>query len=97
MSANIAQSVTRLVHHKCRVDNNNIIFTLFVHINHFQHCFIHHYVIFKAFCRVVDSSLKTVSDLKKSIDSGVCIPQFGQQADDLCMTVMILSNDIVIH
>lgn len=37
-----------------------------------------------AFCRVVEESIKDINSLKKSIDDGTCIVQFGDKADQIC-------------
>lgn len=37
-----------------------------------------------AFCRVVDDSIKDINVLKKSIEDGTCIVQFGEKADQIC-------------
>jgi len=41
-----------------------------------------------AFCRVLEESMKEFSALKQSIDEGSCILQFGQKADQLCMSAL---------
>jgi hypothetical protein len=41
-----------------------------------------------AFCRIFEESTKEILELKSSIDQGVCIPQLGQKADQICNSAL---------
>jgi len=41
-----------------------------------------------AFCRIFEESTKEIVELKSSIDQGVCIPQLGQKADQICNSAL---------
>lgn len=41
-----------------------------------------------AFCRVLDGSYDEINKLKASVDSGVCIPGLGDQADQICNSAL---------
>lgn len=55
------------------------LYVIKVEIRFFNNLFDH-----QAFCRIVEDSLKTVADYKKTIESGSVIPSFGQKADEVC-------------
>ena len=42
----------------------------------------------QAFCRIIESSSKEIAELKKMIDDGTCVPQFGQKADQICNSAL---------
>ena len=41
-----------------------------------------------AFCRIFEESTKEILELKANIDQGVCIPQLGQKADQICNSAL---------
>ena len=41
-----------------------------------------------AFCRIFEESTKEILELKTNIDQGVCIPQLGQKADQICNSAL---------
>jgi hypothetical protein len=45
------------------------------------------------FCRIIDDSNKEISDLRASVDDGVCIPQFGVTADQICNSALERFSD----
>ena len=48
-----------------------------------------HWFLLKAFCRIIDDSVKEITSLKALVEDGACIPQLGQKADQICNTVSI--------
>lgn len=41
----------------------------------------------QAFCRIIDDSVKEISELKALVEDGACISQLGQKSDQICNTV----------
>jgi len=41
-----------------------------------------------AFCRILDSASKEIATLQAQVDDGGAVPQFGQQADQICNSAL---------
>lgn len=48
----------------------------------------------QTFCRILDDSYKEINSLKNTVSEGSCIPNFGLKADQLCISVRIVSPQI---